>query len=59
MQWWRRSCVVIEADQSKPVSRKVADQSKLVIYTDSNSEEREEDLHVDVNFDELIDRAIN
>ena len=33
-------------------------QSKLVSYTDSSSEE-EEDLHVDVNFDEPIDLAIN
>ena len=34
------------------------DQSKLVSYTDSSSEE-EEDLHVDVNFDEPIDLVIN
>ena len=34
------------------------DQSKLVSYTDSSSEE-EEDPHVDVNFDEPIDLAIN
>ena len=33
------------------------DQSKLASYTDSSSEE--EDLHVDVNFDEPIDLAIN
>ena len=33
-----------------------ADQSKLVSYTDSSSEE--EDHHVDVNFDEPIDLAI-
>ena len=32
--------------------------SKLVSYTDSSNEE-EEDLHVDVNFDEPIDLAIN
>ena len=37
----------------KPVSHTVADQLKLVSYTDSSSEE--EDLHVDVNFDEPID----
>ena len=36
------------ADQSKPVSHTGADQSKLVSYTGSSSEE-EEDLHVDVN----------
>ena len=36
----------------------LADQSKLVSYTDSNSDE-EEDFHVDVNFDEPIDLAIN
>ena len=36
------------ADQSKPVSHTAADQSKLVSYTGSSSEE-EEDLHVDVN----------
>ena len=35
-----------------------ADQSKLVSYTDSSSE-KEEDLHVDVNFDEPIDLVIN
>ena len=35
-----------------------ANLSKLVSYTDSSSEE-EEDLHVDVNFDELIYLAIN
>ena len=34
------------------------DQSKLVSYTGSSSEV-EEDLHVDVNFDEPIDLAIN
>ena len=34
------------------------DQSKLVRYTDSSSEE-EEDLHADVNFDEPIDLVIN
>ena len=50
--------IVIETDQSKPVSHTAAYQSKLVSYTDSNSEE-EEDLHVDVNFDEPIDLAIN
>ena len=33
------------------------DQSKLVSYTDSSSEE--EDLHVDVNSDEPVDLAIN
>ena len=33
-----------------------ADQSKLVSYTDSSSEE---DFHVDVNFDEPTDLAIN
>ena len=32
------------------------DQSKLVSYTNSSSEE---DLHIDVNFDEPIDLAIN
>ena len=35
-----------------------ADQSELVSYTDSSSEE-EEDLHVDVIFDETIGPAIN
>ena len=34
-----------------------ADQSKLVSYTDCSREE--EDFHVDVNFDEPIDLAIN
>ena len=36
-----------------------ADQSKLVSHTDRSSEEEEEDLHVDVNFDEPIELAIN
>ena len=36
----------------------MADQSKLVSYTDS-SNEKEEDLHVDVNFDEPTDMGIN
>ena len=35
------------------------DQSNLVNYTDSSSEEDGEDLGVDVNFDEPIDLAIN
>ena len=34
-----------------------ANRSKLDIYTDSSSQE--ENLHVDVNFDEPIDLAIN
>ena len=34
------------------------DQLKLVSYTDISSEEKE-DLHVNVNFDELIDLATN
>ena len=48
----------IETDKSKPVSHTAADLSKLVNYTDSSSEE-EEDLHVEVNFDEPNDVAIN
>ena len=40
-------------------SHTAADQSKLLSYTDSISEEEEDDLHVDVNFDEPIDLAIN
>ena len=51
------AAIVIETNQAKPVSHSAADQSKLVSYTDSSSEE--EDLHVDVNFDEPIDLAIN
>ena len=51
------AAIVIETDQAKPSSHTAADQSKLVSYTDSSSEE--EDLHVDVNFDEPIDLAIN
>ena len=50
--------IVIKTDQSKPVSYTASDQSKLVSYIDSCSEE-EEDLHVDYNFDESIDLAIN
>ena len=54
------AAIVIETDQSKPVSHTAADQSKLVSYTDSSSEEeQEEDLHVVANFDESIDMAIN
>ena len=49
--------IVIETDQSKPVNHTAADQSKLVSYTDSSSEE--EDLHVDVNYDEPINLVIN
>ena len=47
------AAIVIETDQSKPVSHMAADLSKLVSSTDSDSE-GEEDLHVDVNFDEPI-----
>ena len=52
------AAIVIETDQSKPVRHTGADQSKLVSYTDSSNEE-EEDLHVNVDFDEPIDLAIN
>ena len=31
----------------------------MVKNTDSSSEKEEEDLHVDVNFDQLIDLAID
>ena len=51
------AAIIIDTDQSRPVSHTAADQSKLVSYTDSSSEE--EDLHVDVNFDEPTDLAIN
>ena len=43
---------------TKPVSYTASDQSKVVSYTDSSSEE-EEDLHVDVNFNKPIDLVIN
>ena len=46
------AAIVIETDQSKPVIHTAADQ-----LTDSSSEE--EDLHVDVNFDEPVNLAIN
>ena len=52
------AAIVIDTDQSKPVGHTAADQSKLVSYTDSSSEE-EEDLNVDVNFEEPIDLSIN
>ena len=52
------AAIVIETDQSKPVSHTAADPSKLVSYTDSISE-KEEDLHVDVNFHLPIDLVIN
>ena len=53
------TAIVTETDQSKPGSHTVADQSKLFNYTDSRSEEEEEDLRVDVNFDKPIDLDIN
>ena len=46
------AAIVTETDLSNTVSYKAADQSKLVNYTDSSSEE--EDLHV-----EPIDLVIN
>ena len=46
----------MENDQSKPVSHTATSQSKLVSYTDI-SIEGEEDIHVDVNFEEPIDLA--
>ena len=49
--------IVIETDQSQSVSHTADDQSKLVSYNDCSSEE--EDLHVDINFDEPTDLAIN
>ena len=49
--------IVIETDQSQSVSHTEDDQSKLVSYNDCSSEE--EDLHVDINFDEPTDLAIN
>ena len=52
------AAIVIETDQSKPVRHTTADQSKLVSYTDSSSEEKE-DLQVDFNFDEATDFPIN
>ena len=51
------AATVIENDQLKPVSHTATNQSKLVSYTDIGSEE--EDIHVDVNFDETIDLAID
>ena len=54
----KKLAIVVETDQSKPISQKEADQSKLVSYTDSNSEE-EADLHVDVKFDKPIYLSIN
>ena len=52
------AAIVTETDQSKPVSHTATDQSKLVSYTDSSSK-GEEDLHINVNFDEPIDMVIN
>ena len=43
----KEAAIVTETDQSKLVSHIVADQSKLVSYTDISSEE--EDLNVDFN----------
>ena len=53
-----KATIVIETDQSKWVSHTATDQSKLVSYTGSSNEE-EQDLHIDVNFDEPVDLAIN
>ena len=53
-----QAAIVIETDQSKPVSQTAADQSKLVSYTDSSSDEQEY-LHYDVKFDEPIGLTIN
>ena len=50
--------IVIETDQSKPVTHRAADQSKLVSYTDSSSQE-EEDLEVDVLMNQLTWPLIN
>ena len=50
-----QAAIVIETDQSKPVTHTAADYSKLISYPGSE----EEDLHVDVNFDEPVDLAIN
>ena len=47
----------VSQNKSKPVSHTAAKKSKLFGYTDSSNEE--EDLHVDVNFDETINLAIN
>ena len=51
--------IVIETDQSKQVNHTASDQSKLVSYTDSSSEEEEKNLHVGANFDEPINLTIN
>ena len=51
------AAIVIETDQAKPSSHTAADQSKLVSYADSSSEE--EDLHVDINSDGPLDLVIN
>ena len=51
------AAIGFETDQLIPVSHTAADQSKLVSYSHSSSEE--EDLHVDVNFDKPVDLAIN
>ena len=53
------AAIVIETDPSKPVSHMATDQSKLVSYTDSNIEEEEEDLQSEVNFETIIDLAID
>ena len=49
--------IIFETNQSKSVSHTAADQSNLVSYTDSSSEE-EKDLHIDVNFHEPIDMPL-
>ena len=47
----KEAAIVTGTDQSRPVSHMAADQSKWV-----SSSEEEEDLYVDVNFDEPISR---
>ena len=49
------AATVTETDHAKPVSHTAADQSKLVSYTDSISEQ---DIHVDINFNEPTDLVI-
>ena len=51
----KQAGIFIETDQSKPVSHTVADQSKLIIYTDRSSEA----VSGSGNFDEPIDLTIN
>ena len=48
----KKTAIFIETVQSKSVSHTQTDQSDFFIYTDRSSEQEEDDLNVDISFDE-------